>query len=73
MPDRDQHHLSLIHIYRWLFSGGAAFGSLAWFTGLGFGARALAVPLGRPSVWRVIDIVIGVIMVAIAIRLATLS
>ena len=58
---------------RWLFSGGAAFGSLAWFTGLGFGARALAVPLGRPSVWRVIDIVIGVIMVAIAIRLATLS
>ncbi len=58
---------------RWLFSGGAAFGSLAWFTGLGFGARALAVPLGRPSVWRVIDMVIGVIMVAIAIRLATLS
>lgn len=57
---------------RWLFAGGAAAGSLLWFTSLGFGARALARPLAKASVWRAIDIAIGVIMIAIAIRLATL-
>jgi len=57
---------------RWLYSAGAAAGSVLWFTGLGFGARALAKPLASPSVWRVIDVVIGLVMVAIAIRLATL-
>ena len=57
---------------RWLYSAGAAAGSVLWFTGLGFGARALAKPLAKPSVWRVIDVVIGLVMVAIAIRLATL-
>lgn len=57
---------------RWLFSGGAAAASVLWFTGLGYGARLLAGPLGRPAVWRVIDVVIGLIMVAIAIKLATI-
>jgi L-lysine exporter family protein LysE/ArgO len=57
---------------RWLFAGGAAAGSVLWFTGLGVGARTLARPLARPAVWRVIDVVIGVVMVAIAVRLATL-
>ena len=57
---------------RWAFSAGAATGSLAWFTGLGFGARALARPLARRTVWRVIDTVIGLVMLGIAAKLATL-
>lgn len=57
---------------RWLFAGGACIASLVWFAGLGFGARALAQPLASPRVWRVIDIVIGLVMIAIAIKLVTL-
>ncbi len=57
---------------RWLFAAGAAAGSVLWFTALGFGARALARPLARPAVWRVIDTVIGLVMLAIAAKLATL-
>lgn len=57
---------------RWVFAAGAAAGSVVWFTGLGVGARALAGPLARPAVWRAIDTVIGLVMLAIAARLATL-
>ncbi len=55
---------------RWWFSAGAGVGSIVWFTGLGVGARTLAGPLGRPSTWRVIDTVIGLVMLGIAVRLA---
>ena len=51
---------------------GACLASLIWFPALGYGARALAGPLGRPGVWRLIDLVIGMVMIAIAIRLITL-
>jgi len=54
---------------RWAFATGAAAGSVAWFTALGFGARLLAGPLGRPATWRVVDTVIGVVMLAFAVRL----
>ena len=57
---------------RWLFTLGACLASLIWFPALGYGARALAGPLGRPGVWRLIDLVIGMVMIAIAIRLITL-
>lgn len=57
---------------RWWFTLGACLASLIWFPALGYGARALAGPLGRPGVWRLIDLVIGVVMIAIAIRLITL-
>lgn len=56
---------------RWIFTLGACTASLLWFTGLGFGARALAGPLGRPRVWQIIDVVIGVVMVALAVVLVT--
>lgn len=56
---------------RWAFSGGAMAGSLVWFTCLGLGARALAGPLGRPRTWRVLDGVIGLTMIGLAVRLAT--
>lgn len=53
----------------WAFTCGAILGSATWFTGLGFGARALAPLAARPRVWRIVDIVIGVVMVLIAARL----
>ena len=57
---------------RWWFTLDACLASLIWFPALGYGARALAGPLGRPGVWRLIDLVIGMVMIAIAIRLITL-
>ncbi|HSN43383.1 MAG TPA: LysE/ArgO family amino acid transporter [Propionibacteriaceae bacterium] len=54
---------------RWVFAGGAMVASVAWFSALGFGGGALARPLARPMTWRVVDTIIGVVMVAIAIML----
>ena len=56
---------------RWIFAAGAGTGSIVWFTALGFGARALSKPLGRPSTWRVVDVLVGLTMLAVAVRLAT--
>jgi L-lysine exporter family protein LysE/ArgO len=55
---------------RWIFAAGAGTGSIVWFTALGFGARALSGPLGRPSTWRVVDVLVGLTMLAVAVRLA---
>ncbi len=44
------------------FVAGACTASLVWFFALGYGARLLAPIFERPSAWRVLDIVIGVIM-----------
>lgn len=63
---------SVAHHYgplRWWFAAGAALGSLAWFTTLGLGARAASRVLGRPAVWRVLDLVVGVVMIVLALRL----
>lgn len=58
---------------RWLFATGAMTGSVLWFTVLGFGARALSGPLGRPSVWRVVDTIIGVVMLLVAWQLGAMA
>ncbi|RBY91807.1 amino acid transporter [Blastococcus sp. TBT05-19] len=55
---------------RWWFAAGAAVGSVAWFTGLGFGARLLRPVFARPTAWRVLDAVIAVVMTALGISLA---
>ncbi|HET7723934.1 MAG TPA: LysE/ArgO family amino acid transporter [Propionibacteriaceae bacterium] len=55
---------------RWVFAAGAGTGSVAWFTALGFGARALSKPLGRPRTWQVVDVLVGLTMLAVAVRLA---
>lgn len=55
--------------HRWVFAAGAVTGSAVWFSGLGFGARAMAGPLSRASVWRALDLVIGVTMLILAARL----
>jgi L-lysine exporter family protein LysE/ArgO len=55
---------------RWFFAAGAGTGSIVWFSALGFGATALSKPLGRPSTWRVVDVLVGLTMLAVAVRLA---
>lgn len=54
---------------RWWFALGAAAGSVAWFTSLGFGARHLSGVLRTARSWQVLDGVIAVVMVVIAVSL----
>jgi L-lysine exporter family protein LysE/ArgO len=51
---------------RWWFAVGACAASTIWFTGLGFGARGVSRWAGRPTVWRVLDVLIGLTMLAVA-------
>lgn len=55
---------------RWLFAAGAGTASIAWFLGLGYGAKAMAPLTSRPLTWRVLDLVIGVVMLAVAFNVA---
>lgn len=48
---------------------GAASASFAWFASLGFGARFLAPLFARPVAWRVLDLLIALMMAALAISL----
>jgi L-lysine exporter family protein LysE/ArgO len=50
---------------------GAAAASFAWFFGLGYGARLLQPLFARPSAWRVLDILVGLVMAGIAVGLIT--
>lgn len=51
---------------RWWFAAGACLASTLWFTGLGFGARGASRWASRPAVWRVLDVLIGLTMFAVA-------
>ena len=55
---------------RWWFAAGASVGSLVWFSGLGYGARLLSPLLAKPRAWQVLDVLIGLTMLAIAASLA---
>jgi len=55
---------------KWWFALGAVLASVIWFTGLGYGARFLGPLLSRPRAWQVLDVLIGLTMLAIAIQLA---
>lgn len=54
---------------RIMFACGAALASLLWFYGLGFGAARWSRFLTRPNTWRVVDIGIGLMMLALAASL----
>ena len=54
---------------RWWFAVGAVVASLVWFSALGFGARALGGVLRGPRVWRVVDGVVALMMLAVAAML----
>lgn len=55
---------------RWWFAVGAGAASLLWFSGLGFGARLASPLLARPRAWQLLDVLIGLTMLAIAVSLA---
>ncbi len=48
---------------------GAAGASFARFASWGFGARFLAPLFARPVAWRILDLAIGVLMLALATSL----
>jgi L-lysine exporter family protein LysE/ArgO len=54
---------------QWWFAAGAAAGSVAWFTALGYGASLLRPLFARPHAWRVLDGVIALVMLALAVSL----
>ena len=53
-----------------IFGLAAAFGSLTFFTALGYGARALAPVFARPQAWVWLEVAVGLTMWAIAAGLA---
>ena len=55
---------------RWWFGGGAIAASIAWFSALGFGARALRPFFARPSSWRILDGLVAAVMLTLGTRLA---
>ncbi|MBV9805458.1 MAG: LysE family transporter [Solirubrobacterales bacterium] len=57
---------------RWWFAAGAAAASVAWFIGLGFGARLLTPLLRSPQAWRLLDIFVAVVMTITALRTLSL-
>ena len=50
---------------------GAASASLLWFFTLALGAAWLAPWLARPSTWRILDLLVAVMMFAVAVQLIT--
>ncbi|WIM68671.1 LysE family transporter [Corynebacterium breve] len=56
----------------WLFIIGATISSLIWFPMVAYGASALSRPLSSPRVWRVLNVVIGIVLTILAIKLALL-
>ncbi|HET9860739.1 MAG TPA: LysE/ArgO family amino acid transporter [Nocardioidaceae bacterium] len=56
---------------RWSFGIGAIIASITWFSGLGFGARALAPVFSRPRAWQALEVLIAATMILIALKLAT--
>ena len=55
---------------RWLFASGASVASIVWFSGLGYGGKAASRLMSRPLTWRVLDVVIGLIMIFVAVNVA---
>lgn len=54
---------------RWWFAAGAGTASIVWFSALGFGARHVEPVFRRPVAWRVLDVLIAVVMFALAGKL----
>lgn len=54
---------------RMAYAAGAVAASFIWFFALGYGARLLQPFFAKPSAWRILDCLIGIIMWAIALSL----
>ena len=55
---------------RWWFAIGAITANTIWFTGTVLASRAAAKLMSRPILWRILDLSIAVVMLAIAALLA---
>lgn len=55
---------------RWLFGTGALTASCVFFVLLGFAARALAPLFARPKAWMWLDVIVGLTMIALSVKLA---
>lgn len=54
---------------RTVFVAGAVAASFSWFATLGFGARLLQPLFAQPAAWRLLDVMVGVVMLALAAML----
>jgi len=54
---------------KWAFGIGAVTSSFFFFFSLGYGARLLAPVMASPRAWRILDVIIGLVMWAIAAKL----
>lgn len=52
-----------------VFVAGAATASITWFAALGYGSRILIPLFARPAAWRVLDAIVGVVMLTLAASL----
>ncbi|MET4898688.1 LysE family transporter [Sphingomonadaceae bacterium jetA1] len=52
-----------------IFVLGAASASMGWFATLGYAARLLTPLFARPSAWRVLDAIVGSVMLTLAVSL----
>ncbi len=57
---------------RLAFAIGAMTSSFVFFFTLGYGARILSPIFARPRAWQVLDVLIGVVMLAIALKLVVM-
>lgn len=53
----------------YVFGLGTIFASFVWFFGLAYGARLLGPLFEKPRAWQILDVIIGLIMWAIALSL----
>ncbi|MFZ6733990.1 LysE/ArgO family amino acid transporter [Undibacterium sp. Ji42W] len=54
---------------KYWFAVGAVLNATIWFAALGFGARLLAPWFAKPIAWRVLDSVVGIVMLMLALNL----
>lgn len=52
-----------------VFVLGAAMASFTWFAALGYGARLLQPVFTRPAAWRILDALVGIVMLTLAASL----
>ena len=55
------------------FTLGAVSASFLWFFGLGYGARFLSPLFAKPAAWKILNLVIGFVMLWIAYRLVSFT
>lgn len=59
--------------HAYVFASGAIVASFTFFFGLGYGSRVLRKFFANPRSWRILDVIVGSVMWAIAFKLLTTS